>query len=1024
MTSTENRAGGPAQLGQTGSEQNEKELPFYAEADWMSPDAFARFAREMAALRDGGDKAVDTQASTQGGRTLLDVLGIEDAAVLDTERLWKDRWQHGPKFWKIPVGIDDDGNVMEMDFKQSADHGWNINGVIIGDMGSGKSVSIADIVKALLLTHPPESCLVALFDLKAKSIAQRLENSPNVIASVSNLGAERHRIRRMHLAIAGEIERRKEACEAADCVDLNEYHAKIAAGADLPRIPALNVIVDEFNELPAVYPQIFKELFDPLVRQGRAYWISLLLVGQRYDSNLLKDLDPLWGFKIALKCGSPQTSRAVIGEPLAYQLPARGAEGVAYVRVGSDPLRKFRFFNAFEDYVPPAEDVSTEQVRADVKYFEPREFTAVKAEDIDGLMDPPPQVVQKAPAPKLELAAGQLAPTQLDTVISAAAKIRKNAKPVIDFWLPELHDKPGLRADELVSLMRGGHPWYEDYGVNPGLSLPVGQEDRAFECSQPVLAMDLATRSYSITGENYAELTDAMMTAMIGGSLLYAPSHVEYYCIAGGGADLMLLNKLPHVQGMATQADQEGVARVLDSVIEIIDNRAVKFVELGINTRVLAERRAADPNAFPEIGGAVNAVLFVDGFINLKAALNDDRNPWFIPKLTKIVNEGPANGVRVVISSTVAGHMFNPAIQDQLKGHIEFKLNIPTSSKIDRKENMDMPDWPGMGLAPTKHPFRLGVPAIVGVDNTTVVSASGDLAAVLAERAGVQRAAEMARLPEKVTLDELTSKPGAEGKVVVGLREKDLMPLFWDLQRSPHYAVLGGPGMGKTTTLHALCQALSKVFTPDEAEFHFIDLRRSMFGALPPEYIKSHAISTSHARHQVLELVDLLRARKPDVVQAHTGVAPARNWQGKDIFVVVDNAHMLSHSAPDWPFHPERPNERPAAPPPPGTMPKPMSTDTLYGLAELGAEVGLHIIYSATLNEFYPSLAGQNAVFRTLKNMFSPTLVLGGDRNIGIVAASGVRPKPQRPGRGTWVAQDSPLTVLAPWTGTVPADGI
>lgn len=1019
MTSTENRA--QQTQASNGGEQNEKELPFYAEADWMSPDAFARFAREMAPLRDGGEQSTDTVAALQGGRTLLDVLGIEDAAVLDTEQLWKDRWQYGPKFWSIPVGIDDDGNVFELDFKQSADYGMNLNGVIIGDMGSGKSVSIADIVKALLLTHPPESCLVALFDLKAKSIAQRLEKSPNVIASVSNLGAERHRIRRMHLAIAGELERRKELCEAAGCVDLNEYHDLIAKGADLPRVPALNVIVDEFNELPNVYPQIFKELFDVVVRQGRAYWISLLLVGQRYDSNLLKDLDPLWGFKIALKCGSPNTSRAVIGEPLAYQLPARGAEGVAYIRVGSDTLKKFRFFNAFEDYVPLVKTVTTEQVRADVKYFEPREFTPVKADDIDGLMDPPPRRVQKAAAPKVELAPGQLAPTHLDTVIKTVAQQRQGMAASIDFWLPELHDKPGLRADELVQLMRNGTPWYEDYGANPGLHLPVGQEDRAFECTQPVLAMNLGAQHYSITGENYAELTEAIMTAVVGGSLLYEPSRVQYYCIAGGGTDLMLLKDLPHVQGMAAQADQEGVARVLDTVIDIIADRSVKFVELGINTAVLSERRAKDPSVFPEIEGAENVVLFVDGFINLKAAMNDDRSPWFVPKLSKIVNEGPAYGVHVVISSTVAGHLFNPAIQDQIKGRIEFKLNDATSSKIDRKENDAMPDWPGMGLAPSKHLFRLGVPAVLGDDEKTVFTARDDLASVLGERVGVIRAAEMARLPEYVALSDLQAMPGAQGKVVVGLREKDLQPLIWDLQQSPHYAVLGGPKMGKTNALHALCQAISKVYSSDEAEFHFIDLRKSMRGALPPEYVKSHSITTSQARQRVLELVDELKARKPQHDLTDASAASTRNWQGKDVFLVIDNAHMMAHSAPDWPFHPERPGERPPAP---GEMPKPPSADTLIGLAELGAEVGLHIIYSATLNEFYPSLAGQNAVFRTVKNMFSPTLVLGGDRNIGIVANAAVRPKPQRPGRGTWVEMESPITVLAPWAGSAPGEAI
>lgn len=94
--------------------------------------------------------------------------------------------------------------------------------------------------------------------------------------------------------------------------------------------------------------------------------------------------------------------------------------------------------------------------------------------------------------------------------------------PLIDFWLPVLTE--GLHADELVRRVREelgivsaspgdggklrGKPWYEDYGNNPGLLLPIAQEDRPYECRQPVLSMDMNGRHYSITGGKQTGLTE------------------------------------------------------------------------------------------------------------------------------------------------------------------------------------------------------------------------------------------------------------------------------------------------------------------------------------------------------------------------------------------------------------------------------------------------------------------------------------------------------------------------------------
>jgi DNA segregation ATPase FtsK/SpoIIIE-like protein len=124
------------------------ELPFYADADALMLEEAERFARQMGQYRPGGEAEIDGADQVALGRSLLDVVGVRDGRVLDTERLWAERWARGRKFWSFPIGIDDEGKLVEMDLKQSAEYGWNMHGVIIGHFGSGKSVSLATIVES------------------------------------------------------------------------------------------------------------------------------------------------------------------------------------------------------------------------------------------------------------------------------------------------------------------------------------------------------------------------------------------------------------------------------------------------------------------------------------------------------------------------------------------------------------------------------------------------------------------------------------------------------------------------------------------------------------------------------------------------------------------------------------------------------------------------------------------------------------------------------------------------------------
>lgn len=974
-------------------------MAFYADADTLSLAEAQRFAQAMAPYRLGSKDSSISSAAATAGSSMLETLGIRDGRFLDTERLWAERRalsvsskREGSNFWKFPIGVDDEGNLVEMDLKESADYGWNLNGIIVGTMGSGKSVALTAITSGLMLTHPPDVATIALFDLKSKSIAQVLERSPHVIAAVSNLKAEKHLIRRMHQALHGLFERRKEAVTAAGCVHIREYNALIGKGADLPLMPALQVIVDEFNELPGVYPEIFP-FFDHLVRQGRAYDISLLLCGQKYDvPQLMRLIDPVLGFRIALRTGTGQVSREVIGEPIAYHIESRGSEGVGYLKVGSDTVKKIRFFNTMADHVPMAH-VDERKVIEAGDWFEPREFVVSPAPDIDGRMAPPPIEVAHDVVPA-ETAPDETTLTETETIINAVGG--PQARPLVDFWLPPLHTS--LDADELVRRLRG-KPWTHDYGDTPGLSLPLGQEDCPFECTQPIVELDLRHQHWAIAGGVNSGLTTALTTALLSGALMYRPDYVQFYCITGAGSAMMNLRSIPHVAGIASAHDIDGVLRVLDSVIELIEFRTRKLQQLDITAEEFFGRRAANPNDIAEIPGG-QVVLVVEDFVKLKTALATPREDRFVPRMVKISQHGLAAGVHLVVSAVTHGHAFSHQVAANVNGRVELKLGPNDTSSLNRTEAESLPaKEPGWGISPGGYRMLTGLPRLT--DSTgALVSDNAGLARVFAQEVGAQRSTQMARLPELIALADLQQQ--APGKVVVALRERDLSPVVWDLRRKPHLAVLGKPESGRTTALRSACRAIMDVYSPDQAQFHVIDLQRQMRRSVDRGYLASYSLTSAQARTRMLALVEELQARKPpdDVDLDPEAAATQRFWEGPEIFVVIDNSELLSANSADYPFTPAR-----------------MGGESIASLAQQGEQLGLHIIYSAQLDQNYSHGSLASPLWRTVRQMFSPTLILDGDPALAAVATNSVRPQSQdRPGKGLWVTSEVAGTVLAAWT--------
>src|SRR5699024_448215 len=145
---------------------------------------------------------------------------------------------------------------------------------------------------------------------------------------------------RMADAIGGELDRRMEVLRSAgNFKNREDYENARQAGADIPPMPSLFIVVDEFSELLAARPE-FIDLFVQIGRVGRSVAVHQLLASQRLEEGKLRGLDTFLSYRIALRTFSAAESRTVIGVPDAYELPSGPGNG--YLKYDTTNMVQFK----------------------------------------------------------------------------------------------------------------------------------------------------------------------------------------------------------------------------------------------------------------------------------------------------------------------------------------------------------------------------------------------------------------------------------------------------------------------------------------------------------------------------------------------------------------------------------------------------------------------------------------------------------------------------------------------------------
>ena len=552
--------------------------------DAMSPTqavvcarTLARFLPDAAAAGDAEDWA-----------SLVGVgVGVGDPTRIDASRLWQPRV--GRQRLRVAIGVSELGGPVELDLKEGAEGGLGPHGLCVGATGSGKSEFLRTLALGLIATHGPDALNLVLVDFKGGATFLGFERLRHVAAVVTNLSEEAHLVARMRDALAGEMTRRQEVLRAAGhFLNVGDYDAARAAGADLRPLPALVIVVDEFSELLSQHPD-FAELFVAIGRLGRSLGMHLLLASQRLDEGRLRGLETHLSYRICLKTFSASESRAVLGTADAYEL--LGAPGTAFLKGASGDLVRFRTAFVSGPLTTPARALATM----------PMLFSA-------GATGWPPA----GPV------AGSESRALLDVVVAGLAD---RGEPAHRVWLPPLDEPPTLAA----LLFRVEAP-------RTPLVVPIGLVDNPFAQRRETLVLDLraAGGNVAVVGGPRAGKTTTLHTLVMALAATHDPERVQIYGLDFGGGFLAPLNLLPHVGAIAGRYERDLARRIVAHVQGLVRQRETRH-ECGAVA-------GGDPG---------DAFLVIDGWAVVRQEFDGMEEA-----ISAIAAQGLSVGVHVVVASS------------------------------------------------------------------------------------------------------------------------------------------------------------------------------------------------------------------------------------------------------------------------------------------------------------------------------------------------------------------------------------
>ncbi|WP_181792893.1 type VII secretion protein EccCa [Streptomyces sp. WELS2] len=926
--------------------------------DALSYESAEALARQLAPLRmaSGGDDDEPLLANLE----FTDLLGLGDAASVDTKRTWRPRAL--AERLRVPIGVGEDGRPVMLDLKEAAQEGMGPHGLCVGATGSGKSELLRTLVLGLAVTHSSETLNFVLADFKGGATFAGMAQMPHVAAVITNLADDLTLVDRMGDSIRGELNRRQELLrDAGNYANIHDYEKARAAGAPLQPIPSLVLVIDEFSELLTAKPD-FIEMFVQIGRIGRSLGVHLLLASQRLEEGRLRGLETYLSYRIGLRTFSAAESRAALGVPDAYELP--NVPGSGFLKYGTDEMVRFKAAYVSGVYRSGGRQTALSGGRLPVDR-RPVLFTATEV-PVQYTAIPQQRTESE---PEVDEA---LADTVLDVIVR---RLEAQGPAAHQVWLPPLESPPALDALGLAAVPGRGltQPNYEGAGR---LVVPAGLVDKPYEQRRDRLMLDFsgAAGHMQVIGGPQSGKSTLLRTLICAFALTHTPHEVQFYGLDFGGGGMAAVDGLPHVGGIASRLDPERVRRTVSEVYGVLTRREEYFRTAGIASIAdyRARRARGDISVTDQPWGDV--FLVIDGWGNFRTDYEG-----LEPAVLDIAARGLGYGIHLVITASRSMEV-RANLKDHLMNRLELRLGDVMDSEIDRKVAANVPAGvPGRGLSPQKLHFMAAVPRIDGLtSDTDLAEATAALTTEVGRHWQAPGAPRVRLLPRRLDAAELP--PGdrfPRRGVAFALDEENLEPVFVDFDQDPFFLVFGESESGKSNLLRLLIRQLSLRYGGDEAKFFVVDNRRALLDVTPASHLAEYIPMSSQMDHHMAALADLMQRRTPTADVTPQQLRDRSWWRGPQVFVVIDDYDLVSTS----------------------------SGNPLSGLTEMlpfARDVGVRFIIARS--SAGAGRASYEPFMQRMKELGAQGLILAGDPAEGDILG-GVRHRPMPPGRGVFVSR-------------------
>jgi DNA segregation ATPase FtsK/SpoIIIE, S-DNA-T family len=924
--------------------------------------AAERLARFLAPLQLTGE---DAHADLVDTVRLADLLGLEHAGEHNPSAAWlrlsdlaagpetaaegnlaapdgKPVRPNADSLLAAPIGVAADGATVVLDLKESAAGGMGPHGILVGATGSGKSELLRTLTVSLAGSHDPELLSFVLVDFKGGAAFAGLEQLPHVAGVITNLAHDLALVDRVRAALTGELERRQEMLRAAGNFDsIRAYHAEAAAGADLPPLPYLVVIVDEFGELLAARPE-FLDTFIAIGRLGRSLGVHLMLATQRLDEGRIRGLEPHLRYRACLRTFSAAESQTVLGSSAAFELPP--LPGLGYLKVDSG-MQRFKAALVSTAYRPPAEQTFRRAVAAEL--VRPFRLATPAQRQVD------------AGAAEVDSRRTDL------SVLVAGMQSAAGHRRAHQVWLPPL--PPTLTLGDLLAAL-----------PEPPrrLELPIGLLDLPERQAQQPMSLDLTGSGGNavVVGAPRTGKSTVLSTLVVALACLHSAEEAQVYVMDLAGGALNPLGDLPHVGAVVGRHEPDMMARLLRELHALIEERAALARRHRASTLEQLRDRVADSDGRH---GLPDTFLVIDGVGLLRA-----NHPDLEQEVGEIAATGLQFGVHVVVA---AGRWLDirPALLDALGTRLELRLNDPIDSMAGKAKSAALPAVAGRGLTRGGVQFQAALPSIeLSADVGSADAELRRVAKLVSDQQGAHRAPRISPLPEKVRPRDIPAlmsvcggdlgQVGDDSGFLLGVQEFRTSPVHLDLLAAGSHLLVYGDGQsGRTTILRRAAEQLLRA-GPELVNVHIVDVARGLLDLAEQPGVTDYAFTADQAAVVAETLTKQLEERRPPSDLSFERLRAGDWWSGPQHVLVIDDYDMLLGPAGS-PF-----------------------TPLLESIGQ-ARDIGLHVLLARRAS------GSQRTAFepfgQRLREVGVTGLVLSGPTNEGPLVAD-VAARQQPPGRG------------------------